>query len=188
MPDLDRAAQLACQALLRHGSGRLPVDVDRLLTALPNVRLLEWSQAAEAIRRSGQDPQQLYWELKDKVGAFQFLQTAPQGDDRIFVCMLPDQLPQRRRFAMAHELGHILLGHTGESYDANREANCFASHLILPRAAALQYISRGLTQAQLAGIFGVSRQVVELSARDHWAAPREYDRDLLRLFRLDAPG
>ena len=112
-PDLDRAAICACEQLLRDGTGRLPVDVRSMLLAQPGVRLLEWSRAVPFIRQSGQDPEQLYWELKDSVGAFQLRGASPDGEPRSFICVLPELPPARRRFTLAHELGHILLEHEG---------------------------------------------------------------------------
>lgn len=36
------------------------------------------------------------------------------------------------RFTCAHEIGHIVLGHTVEDETAEREANCFARNLLCP--------------------------------------------------------
>lgn len=63
------------------------------------------------------------------------------GMPRIFVSK--DCTPERQRFTIAHELGHILLGHVGEADLVNREpapgdnpieqeANVFASRLLAP--------------------------------------------------------
>lgn len=39
---------------------------------------------------------------------------------------------QRLRFSMAHEIGHVLLNHKDDSNVEETEANCFASHLLIP--------------------------------------------------------
>lgn len=63
------------------------------------------------------------------------------GVPRIFVSK--ECSPERQRFTVAHELGHILLGHVGEQGLVNREpdpkdnpieqaANVFASRLLAP--------------------------------------------------------
>ena len=36
------------------------------------------------------------------------------------------------RFTLAHELGHIVMGHTEETKSNEREANCFARNLLCP--------------------------------------------------------
>lgn len=64
-------------------------------------------------------------------------------DGKPIIMVAPDCKPQRRRFTIAHELGHILLGHVGEHELINREpspsdnpieqeANVFASRLLSP--------------------------------------------------------
>jgi Zn-dependent peptidase ImmA (M78 family) len=78
-------------------------------------------------------------ELSDKINSGQC--TIIDGQPFIFIA--PDCPPQRRRFTIAHELGHILLGHVGQSDLINREpspmdspieqaANVFASRLLAP--------------------------------------------------------
>lgn len=39
----------------------------------------------------------------------------------------------RIRFSLMHELGHIMLGHTGQEPDCEFEANLFASNILAPR-------------------------------------------------------
>lgn len=64
-------------------------------------------------------------------------------DSKPIIMVAPDCKPQRRRFTIAHELGHIILGHIGEYELINREpspfdnpieqeANVFASRLLAP--------------------------------------------------------
>lgn len=63
--------------------------------------------------------------------------------DKAYIMIAPDCNPQRRRFTVAHELGHIILGHVGKYRLINREpdtsdnpieqaANVFASRLLAP--------------------------------------------------------
>lgn len=64
-------------------------------------------------------------------------------DGNPFILIAPDCPERRRRFTIAHELGHIILGHVGEAQLINREpnsgdnpaeqaANVFASRLLAP--------------------------------------------------------
>lgn len=64
----------------------------------------------------------------------------------------------RQRFTVAHELGHLLLGHTLQDGRQESEADYFASVLLMPDAllAALQRRRLLLTEAFLMRIFGVS--------------------------------
>lgn len=61
-------------------------------------------------------------------------------DDKLYIIYADDQSPQRCRFTIAHELGHIFLGHlfakNGKGFattdDAERSANVFARDLLAP--------------------------------------------------------
>ena len=63
--------------------------------------------------------------------AITFRQTI-QGETRFIVVYREGGNPARLRFTLAHELGHRLL-HRGDEPDMEREADCFASHLLCPR-------------------------------------------------------
>lgn len=65
--------------------------------------------------------------LHGAVGALQLA-----SEDGRVILLMPDQPPAIRRHTLAHELGHILLGHEGECSAADREANCFAAQLLIP--------------------------------------------------------
>lgn len=67
--------------------------------------------------------------------------------------------PGRRRFTVAHELGHLLLGHRERGKRQEEEADLFASALLMPDALLYALLRRGLllTDAFLTETFGVSR-------------------------------
>ena len=46
-------------------------------------------------------------------------------------------LKNRQRFSLAHELGHICLGHTEQNYKNEEEANFFAGYLLSPTSLAM---------------------------------------------------
>ena len=77
----------------------------------------------------------------------------------------------RQRFTLAHELGHLRLGHGGTPVDSTEilagntrdprevQANAFAAELLAPRAGVQAMVSRepGLeTVAAIAGRYGIS--------------------------------
>ena len=41
---------------------------------------------------------------------------------------------ERQRFSLMHEVGHIVLGHRGICIENEKEADCFASNILAPRA------------------------------------------------------
>lgn len=77
---------------------------------------------------------------------------------------------QRQRFTVAHELGHILLGHVGGCVLLNREpssvdapieqaANVFASRLLAP--ACVLWGKNIHTASEISNLCGISRQSAE---------------------------
>ena len=87
------------------------------------------------------------------------------GTPYIFVS--EDCTPERQRFTIAHELGHILLGHVGEGNLVNREpdptdhpmereANVFASRLLAP--ACVLWALDARTPEEIAALCRISGQ------------------------------
>jgi len=68
--------------------------------------------------------------------------------------------PPVRRFAVAHEIGHFVLGHDGERSKSEPEANAFASELLIPRDELLESIRATPSMRVLGARFGVSRQAM----------------------------
>ncbi len=77
---------------------------------------------------------------------------------------------RRRAFTLAHEVGHILLGHMGEAPEAEeKEANAFAASLLAP-AIAVRYLEQRdgapLTGERLSAYFFLSAKAAENRLRD----------------------
>ncbi|HET7559727.1 MAG TPA: ImmA/IrrE family metallo-endopeptidase [Limnochordia bacterium] len=73
----------------------------------------------------------------------------------------------RRRFTIAHELGHIILGHllhvrTSQTTDRmmDKEANCFAAELLMPRHLIAPQASTSIDN--LAQTFGLTPELVRM--------------------------
>ncbi len=80
------------------------------------------------------------------------------------------QNERRRAFTLAHEIGHILLSHSGEATATEeREANAFAAALLCPEVA-LRYIEHrcgeALTPARLTEHFFLSEEAAAARLRD----------------------
>lgn len=65
----------------------------------------------------------------------------------------------RKRFTIAHELGHILMKHSGVPED-EAEANIFASRLLMP--ACILYECKVSSAEEIMQMCGVSRQAAEI--------------------------
>lgn len=75
----------------------------------------------------------------------------------------PGSKPDRDRFTLAHEVGHIVLHTHRSSADPEGEANRFASAFLLPRDRAVEVFDRRLVLsdfARLKAIWGMSIQAI----------------------------
>ena len=141
--DYQKSRDLAWEILRREKIDKLPVDVTGICRRL-----------GIAVR---------YYE-----------EPRPEGDG---FCAIIDGVPhiflrrgqsrQRLRFTVAHELGHILLGHVGEYVLVNREpsprddpveqaANAFAARLLAP--ACVLWGCKVSSAAEIAAICDISEQ------------------------------
>lgn len=86
--------------------------------------------------------------------------------DQPVILLTEEASPERRRFTLAHELGHILLGHIGRLGVLNREpsaaddpieqaANVFASRLLAP--ACVLWGCRVQSAAEIAELCNISQ-------------------------------
>jgi len=98
--------------------------------------------------------------------------------------------PHRRRFSLAHELGHIILSHDVEdleevpSIDAppesprhyaagdprEKEANIFAGALLMPIEMLKREYGKGADIEKLAKVFEVSQQAMTISVMNNLSA------------------
>ena len=77
----------------------------------------------------------------------------------IFVVLYNDigNTETRTRWTIAHELGHIMLGHCGNTYAEEQEANTFAAQLLMPWfTIKMMGIIRKPSAEHIARTFGVS--------------------------------
>jgi Zn-dependent peptidase ImmA (M78 family) len=71
---------------------------------------------------------------------------------------VPPGDPAQQRFVIAHELGHFHLRHTVPGSRIEREANAFASQLLIPRDELRSLLRNRPSIDQLRRHFAVSRQ------------------------------
>jgi uncharacterized protein DUF955 len=76
--------------------------------------------------------------------------------------------PHRRRFVVAHELGHHFLGKPHKSGPhVEQEVNAFAGELLIPGPFLLEALAREADRRALARAFNVSVQALEIAAGAH---------------------
>lgn len=123
----------------------------------------------------------------DKVDAF-FLKN--ENDGKTYAAVNANHHPHRQRFSLAHELGHILLNHDLNYYQAyvtidepptekthtateaafEAEANNFAGELLVPLAMLKEEFKKTNDLKQLSKIFLVSQHVASISIKSHMAS------------------
>jgi Zn-dependent peptidase ImmA (M78 family)/transcriptional regulator with XRE-family HTH domain len=92
-------------------------------------------------------------------------------EGRPVIVLLRDLPKDRVRFALSHELGHLVVHHTlrgGEQRYLEEEANLFAAEFLLPREAMMAELTKPVTLASLAPLksrWGVSLQSLIYRAR-----------------------
>ena len=145
-----KSRNLAWEILLREGVCALPVDVIALCRSL-GVRVVQY-----------EDPLP---EVGD--GFSVMINGVPH------ICIEKGKSLRRTRFTVAHELGHILLGHVGQYSLVNREpsaaddpveqaANAFAARLLAP--ACVLWGCHVRSAAEIAALCDIS----DMAARYRW--------------------
>lgn len=153
--DYKRARDLSWRVLLDTGTRELPVKVSRICGAY-SVTLRSYEAGESLIQALGLSAQ---CEISDGF-------TVRSGGQYL-AFYNGSQTPGRVRFTIAHELGHVLLGHLGDGEHTvyNREpspedapeehmANVFASRLLAP--ACVLHALRAVTPEQIAAACDIS--------------------------------
>ena len=161
--DYKRARDLSWRVLLNTGTRELPVKVSRICRGY-GVTLRSYQVGAPLIRELGLEA---HCDISDGF-------TVRSGD-RCYVFYNMEQPPGRVRFTIAHELGHVLLGHLGDgehtvynressSEDALEEhtANVFASRLLAP--ACVLHALGAVTPEQIAAVCDISMAAARFRA------------------------
>lgn len=157
------ARDAAWKILLDCKVDRLPVDLNPVCRRLM-IRVLTYGRNLELIQRAN-----LSEAVRCTDGLTFFLRETP------VILFDETKLPQRVRFTVAHEVGHIVLGHVspGEITHINREpqpgdtpeeteANQFAARLLAP-ACVLWGLGIHTTE-EIMGLCHISRQAARFRA------------------------
>lgn len=72
----------------------------------------------------------------------------------------------RQRFTIAHELGHLVLHADGTDENSEREADQFASALLIPRGMLRDAVTQTRDRDALRGRFNVSREALWIALKD----------------------
>ena len=162
-PDYDRAAVAAMQMLIDNAITETPIKPLPMLLAYPKVRVMPFTHMASEAGMNRDDLIPLFGANQD-AATFHLGMDIPDVQYVVVYNMrLPFEVIWR---AVARELGHIVLGHDGQtrSKEVRRaEAMCFAHHLISPRPIIylMQQSNVPLTMNVLANTTGCSPECVD---------------------------
>lgn len=147
--DVEEAARFAREAL------RLPPG-----EPIPNLTASLERAGVLVLRLSG---------LSEHIAGFSAWLSVP---DRPLIATRRPLGPFRLRFTLGHELGHLVLGHqvfAGPQRPEEREANLFASALLMPREAAEEDLTAMRLDfervAELKGKWGLSMHAIAMRAK-----------------------
>ena len=134
--------------------GELPVELKRIL-AFYGWRITTIGKA----RKAGMN-------ISDEDNGFSVVRSAPGGDEYLIIYN-EDHVPGRIRWTIAHEIGHIALGHlrgVSAVTDEEAEANYFARELLTPLAVLDELGVRSV--AEIAEVCDISSWAAEIRAGD----------------------
>ena len=114
-----------------------------------------------------------------------------KAEKKVYIVLFNETIRSlpRRRFTLAHEIGHIYLGHLCDDETEEALANFFAAELLMPRVlvAALPHTPEA---SELARVFGVSLAAARMRMRS-LAPGADYSEEeyaLLRRYQPLLPG
>lgn len=162
-PDYENAAIHAAQLLIGRNITETPVDPMQIMLSYPGVRLMPFTRMAAEAGMERHDLVPLFGGNQD--AATFHLSSGIEDVEYVVVynMRLPCEIIRR---AIARELGHIVLGHDGQTRPADvrmAEAMAFAHHLLSPRAVIriIQDSGMPLTLSVMAQTMGCSEECVE---------------------------
>lgn len=158
--DLSRAAMMAYRVLLARQVHAVPVDPLPMLRACRRLSVMSYDEAAELLDL----PSDAFARRCSEAEAF----VLRDDRGRSVLVYRQDGNPARLRFTLAHELGHIVLGHQDSAPAREREADCFASHLLCPRPVlyAARRSDPAFTPEKAARLFYVSVSCARVVLRE----------------------
>lgn len=161
-PDYDRAATAASKIIVEKKITETPIASLQILLNHPHVRVMSFANMASNSEIDRDDLVPLFGVNQDAV-TFRL-----EGmDDIAYVVIYNMRLPfEDIRRSIARELGHIVLGHDGQTRSTEvrkAEALCFAHHLLTPRPIIhmIQQAEMPLTTNVLVHTTGCSRDCAD---------------------------
>lgn len=127
-----------------------------------------------------------YVENLTKNGAYNDGYTIIAGDNKIVLYNSDYDIlyPQRLRFSLAHEIGHIFLKHIDDNDTSEEEANYFASQIVAHDAIVISMLKGDWNRDLdfIRGQFGISWDTAEIKLKNINRNKRSYSNNEYQLF------
>lgn len=168
--DFDKAQKKAYEVIAQYDNPALPINLKKLIKNIDNLRLLSFKKFGKQYNMNRNEV--IKW-AQSKEGCLWYSKY-----ENTYILLYNDSVKHRgrRRFTIAHELGHYFLKHNeftdrsllsrnslmGLEYEAfEQEANYFAKRLLAPVPLIYQYLRElpGITKELLANVFDISYSV-----------------------------
>ncbi len=152
----DQVTEAAYRELLQQGFADFPIRLSSYRCG--DCLFLSYQQYSSL---SGIPVQEL--RLQDALGDGYFI---PSLRGRRLILYDGEKYPDRMNFTLAHEIGHLRLGHDRQGDRQEIEANFFAAQFLMPDAVLRQFVLLGypLAEGTIRALFGVSRQAARKKA------------------------
>ena len=163
VPNFDLAATKAMELLISNNVTETPIPSMPILLNYPGVRVMSFAGLSDLAEIERSDLIPMFGWNQDAVT----LRLEMPLNDVRYVVIYNMQLPHEEiRRCIARELGHIVLGHDGQTRPMDvrmAEALCFAHHLLTPRPIISMIRSSGIpfTMNVLAHTTGCSADCVD---------------------------
>ena len=165
MPDYNRAARMAYKSLLSLHIEDFPVNPLLILSFCRNTVVRTYDEIAPLFGYA--DPAEFRWYIARNQEALT-IRNDSGGITRYELFYDSHGNLNRRRFTLAHELGHIVLKHRMEEYWEEKEADYYASQLLAPRPVFDLFPRYDMNPSDpelISKTFGLSKTASEISVQ-----------------------
>lgn len=164
IPNYQHAAEMAYRTIVSLKISTLPIDPLMILKKCKNTSIYTFD---EIMPRFGvRDP--YHFKFFNMEGSDAYTIQRKVGDKATYELYYDSNvMASRRRFTLAHELGHIVLNHSCEEAWEEKEANYYAAQLLAPRPVLTIFSIFGydITDPKfVASAFKISKAAAEIAA------------------------
>ena len=177
-PNYDRAARMAYKTLLDLHIDTFPVEPLDILKRCKNTVVHTYDELMPLYGVSDR----VYFKDQELEGLEAITVRKQIGEKTVYELFYYSHgNPQRRRFTLAHELGHIILKHSAEEDWEEKEADYFASQLLAP-SPVLDLYGAAADAEFIARTFGLSKAASRIAANRHTREATETERAIMQQF------